>query len=488
MNPGDNEQFETITPVSRRASGTRPQTVAVEGPGHRHLARWVLAVSLLSVAAMAAVLFLPALLSDNGNGSARDSVAEARERMASQATAAENRRREVYQRWLKLEAMNVSDWAEVRAARALEMLREGERQASELDHIASLRSLDEANTLLEQLLEQAPGIAADRRVVGWQAFNAGNADEAAEHFSVVLAINPDDTEVRAALRQTSYLGDLLELGREARNLEAQGDIAGALEALREAARIDPEDAEVQASVVRLESLLANDRFESAMSSAYRALAAAEYGAARTALGQAAALRPASPEVRDARVQVDVAVRAARTKRLRALAAEAEASEDWESAIGYYGELLQLDPALVLAQQGRDRSRRLASLTSRAEALLEQDEFYRRDVRNQATELLEQVERVGADAPGLRSLSSEIARAVALASLPVRVQLRSDNQTEIVVFKVGRLGSFDSHEMKLKPGRYTVIGSRSGYRDVRAELVVEAGKEPEPLEIRCEEQI
>ena len=39
-----------------------------------------------------------------------------------------------------------------------------------------------------------------------------------------------------------------------------------------------------------------------------------------------------------------------------------------------------------------------------------------------------------------------------------------------------------------PGRYTVIGTRNGYRDVRAELVVEAGVAPTPPMIRCEEQI
>ena len=44
------------------------------------------------------------------------------------------------------------------------------------------------------------------------------------------------------------------------------------------------------------------------------------------------------------------------------------------------------------------------------------------------------------------------------------------------------------ELELRPGSYTVVGSRKGYRDVRRTLVVEAGREPPVFEIRCEEKV
>ena len=39
-----------------------------------------------------------------------------------------------------------------------------------------------------------------------------------------------------------------------------------------------------------------------------------------------------------------------------------------------------------------------------------------------------------------------------------------------------------------PGRYTVVGTRNGFRDVRRELTIVPGREPPALVIRCEEQI
>ena len=82
----------------------------------------------------------------------------------------------------------------------------------------------------------------------------------------------------------------------------------------------------------------------------------------------------------------------------------------------------------------------------------------------------------------------LAGLLATAETPVRVALRSDNLTDVVVYRVGRLGVFEARELELVPGRYTAVGTRTGYRDVRREFSIEPGKPPEPLVVRCEEQI
>jgi hypothetical protein len=54
--------------------------------------------------------------------------------------------------------------------------------------------------------------------------------------------------------------------------------------------------------------------------------------------------------------------------------------------------------------------------------------------------------------------------------------------------VGRLGSFERKEIDLMPGRYTVVGVRPGYRDVRREVTVLPGRDAPTVMIRCEEPI
>jgi len=67
-------------------------------------------------------------------------------------------------------------------------------------------------------------------------------------------------------------------------------------------------------------------------------------------------------------------------------------------------------------------------------------------------------------------------------------LVSDNLTEVTVYRVGRLGRFSQRVLNLRPGTYTVVGSRPGYRDVRRRLMVSPNQSSKPLEVRCEEAI
>jgi hypothetical protein len=55
-------------------------------------------------------------------------------------------------------------------------------------------------------------------------------------------------------------------------------------------------------------------------------------------------------------------------------------------------------------------------------------------------------------------------------------------------RVGPLGNFESREIELRPGTYTVVGTCAGYRDVRREVEVAAGAPPAPVIVRCEEKI
>jgi eukaryotic-like serine/threonine-protein kinase len=71
---------------------------------------------------------------------------------------------------------------------------------------------------------------------------------------------------------------------------------------------------------------------------------------------------------------------------------------------------------------------------------------------------------------------------------VRVTLQSDGLTDVVINRVGRIGTFDRHEVELLPGRYALVGTRRGFRDVRREIVVAPGGLEAPVTIRCEEAI
>ena len=94
----------------------------------------------------------------------------------------------------------------------------------------------------------------------------------------------------------------------------------------------------------------------------------------------------------------------------------------------------------------------------------------------------------ADEPKLAKKMTDLQRLVTLAGTPVAVSLLSDGETDIAIYHVGQLGAFTRQQLELLPGTYTVVGSRSGYRDVRKQLSVSPGMQGTSLTIRCEEMI
>ena len=61
-------------------------------------------------------------------------------------------------------------------------------------------------------------------------------------------------------------------------------------------------------------------------------------------------------------------------------------------------------------------------------------------------------------------------------------------TDKVTTFTSRLGTFERTSVSLKPGRYIVVGSRAGYRDVRIEFTLTDKGLDSPITISCNEAI
>jgi len=78
--------------------------------------------------------------------------------------------------------------------------------------------------------------------------------------------------------------------------------------------------------------------------------------------------------------------------------------------------------------------------------------------------------------------------LARAGRAVAVTLSSDTETRVTLLKVARLGEFAEKELELRPGEYTAVGVRRGYRDVRKTFTVDPDAPPQTIHIACTEPI
>lgn len=233
----------------------------------------------------------------------------------------------------------------------------------------------------------------------------------------------------------------------------------------------------------------DDDFVDAMSAGLAALERSAWDEAKDAFARAAAARPDAPEAADGLARAEQGARLAALALHRERAAAAAAREDWRAAGAEHEAALARDPALAFALEGRARSLELAALHEQLDLYAARPERLGADeVAREAERTLQRAREEENPGPRLRERMARVERALAAARAPVRVMLRSDGRTEVTVLRVGRLGPLEEHAIELKPGTYTVTGSRPGFRDVRRTLVVEPGRPPAPLDVRCTEAL
>jgi hypothetical protein len=187
--------------------------------------------------------------------------------------------------------------------------------------------------------------------------------------------------------------------------------------------------------------------------------------------------------------VDQAIRLARIDQLRKSAQRAESAEDWQTALKSYQAVLAIDPNLKFAVDGRQRVGDQIRVAKRLDFYLTKPQVLESDEHlKNATLLLEEAREVEPQSRSLTSRISRLADLVTTAQTPVVVIIESDNLTQIAVYRVGKLGRFSQHELKLRPGTYTVVGARDGYQDVRRKIVVKPGQQALRVTVACRAKI
>jgi tetratricopeptide (TPR) repeat protein len=235
----------------------------------------------------------------------------------------------------------------------------------------------------------------------------------------------------------------------------------------------------------------DDEYARAAGEGFAALGAGRLDEARAAFEHARSLKPGAPEALDGLKRVSAAqdsATAGDVATLKSRAEQLEAQERWDEATGAYGALLRAQPELAFAQTGRTRAAGRARLDHSLQSLLDRpDQLSDPEARAQAAALLANAQATAPAGPVLRSQIARLQILLPEYDKPVPVSLVSDSVTQVAILSVGTFGSFERRDIQLKPGTYTVVGSRVGYRDVRREITVTPG-EQQTVSVSCYDPI
>jgi serine/threonine protein kinase/tetratricopeptide (TPR) repeat protein len=369
------------------------------------------------------------------------------------------------------------------------------QSGQEADALYMNKEYARASQKYEEALKAALAIAEGSEKVfrrlteeGRIAMAEGDGERAQEKFRLALMIDPKSQQGQQYLDKAKKIERVIQLIDSAKGHEKSNNLPFALADYQEALKLDPESDKARKGFERVKDLITDAQFKELMSRGFTALNSNDTEAARKAFLKARSFKPNSYEVQDALDQVDQAVRLSRIETLRKKALAAERGEDWKKALESYVAVLKIDPAIRFAVRGKRFSQERVLLEKRLNFYLERPSVLESDRHLQnATSLLGEARKIEPKGPKFVGQLEKLGQLVKVAQTPVKVILESDNLTEVAVYRVGRFGAFSAMDLSLRPGTYTVVGKRNGYKDVRQQIVVKPGEEMH-VTVICKEKI
>ena len=387
-----------------------------------------------------------------------------------------------------LEALGAARWAETTYSDALERAALGDTAYRERDFEQAIASYQTGVDLLDALEQSLPERIDALLATLTLAIEAGDLLAAQARLNESVEMAPADSRLVDLNERVSALPQVISALEAAALAEAGDDYAEAVASAERATDADPLHLRAQRRLSELQLALTQQRFTAAMTAGYAALAQTEFARAKAQFEAAAQLQPGAREPGAALAELEQARTQARLLSIKALAERAEREERWQDAITLFKEALAIDALILYANEGIARAQPRADLDERLDAIVtEKNRLIDRRVLRLAQETLDEAQ--GVPSPGTR-LQRQIVAAIATidyATTPVTIQMSSDGLTDITVLRVQRLGLVQQQTLTLRPGTYTAVGMRNGFRDVRIQFEVTPGQ-LNAVDVRCVEAI
>lgn len=388
-----------------------------------------------------------------------------------------------------LSGMGAKDWGGSVFAEAVRIGEEGDRLFLLEEYRSATETFRQGVLKIETLEEQAQ--AELRRLLegGLAALTHKESDDAVKFFQAALEIDPGHERAKKGLEKAKKLREARDWFISAQAHEADDNLPFALTDYQRSLLLDPESQGARDGLSRVKGRLLEDQFQDLLSKGLAAYHKGDLDKARRFISESAGVKPGSSDAMEALALVNQAIQQRRIQMLRRKAGNAEEAEAWGEARNTYEDVLKIDKNIQFAVQGFARMETRLRLEGQARFYLGQPEVLESN-RNleKANRLLGEMQTLEPKGPKWLSQIQTLDRLIEEAQRQISVTLLSDGQTDVAVYKVGIFGRFQQKNLTLRPGTYTIVGFRDGYKDVRAVLRIKPEDTEVQVRIACFEKI
>ena len=371
--------------------------------------------------------------------------------------------------------------------RAEELALAGDKLYYAEQYDKALIQYEEATETLRALVSKAESTFDS--LLGEALQNLQNQQTKAARQSVneALSIKPGSQIAQEIRARIKLLPRIIELSRNAKNDELAGDYRNALNTYEQIKQLDPRTAEINKTIAAVNEQVRLDQVQKLLTSGFKFLESESFEPARQAFQKVLALDSSNPTARSGLEQIGV------NKDLFTIKGKSKAGEtslnngQWENARQVYEEILQIDPNIQTAIQGRDLAvshQRVEDLLTRINA--EPFKLSSEKLFLEAKAILREGQVLKFQTVKLVELAEKTSQLLSVYAEPVDVVLLSDNATDILISNIGRLGKFQKKIVSLRPGRYTIRGSQIGCKDIYR--TIDVSPDYNSVTLICEERL
>jgi hypothetical protein len=389
----------------------------------------------------------------------------------------------------KLEEQQVQRWAAQPFLDAQAFATLGDEQYRGKEFEAATATYQQGLDAMLAIGASAGQVFDSQLALGESALLADDWKSAITALELALLLQPQSAPAQQAMQRAMNLEQVLGLWQNALAERDNGALEAAQQLLQEAHNLDPAHEAIEVDLNTIGRDIIRQNFNRAMTQGYQAMDQGDFAGAEKHFQQARRIMPAAPEIDSALQQARTGHTSQQIDTWQQRAQTAVANEQWPQAAKAYKEILAIDASVVFAREGESRASQRAGMDQRiSKVLADPGRLADEKVFRQTRALYDQGLAVADKGPTLKRQLQELEQVLRQALLPIAVLLQSDEQTDVTVFKVAHLGTFRRQQLELKPGTYTAVGVRSGYRDVRREFTVSHNQQNPNIEIACTEPI
>lgn len=391
-----------------------------------------------------------------------------------------------------LTSQSIEQWADFEFRSALSLITAGDEQYGYGNYSESMASFNQALEQLKTLQILGEEKYQQALITGTSAIeNAAIGDPAIASAAATLAMAIDASDSRSiALNQrATALPQLIEALQNAEQQLAIKQLEKASSYYQQAVAIDGKHKKAADGLVATQRAITEQSFRRAMTRGFTALEQNRFPQATDAFNQAGNIYPGRQAVIQALSQVETQQSQLLVSQQMQQAGDLERQEQWQQALGIYQSLLQTDPSLTQAKVKTIPVTVRATLHNQLQAALADPlKLSNANAYQKGRRLLKDARGIANPGPVLSQQVADLDRYLSQSTIPVPVVLLSDSLTEVTLFRVAKLGTFEQTSVQLKPGHYIAAGSRNGYRDVRVEFTITGEPMEEPILVSCNEAI